>query len=223
MRIRKFWRWSRIRSRSMFRSLSSALTVLMFFDLLQWYEPFQSVCSWTGLVHFCQYRFRRDVARSCQWSREALGLGKYIHSEKGLLYITLFNNHPFIRDRQAALCALRVIKKVPDLADHFVNKAKNLLTDRNHGVLLTTITLVSEIIQVKTELLDEFRNVCVLPIWFASRLASWTCLIIIILRQSLCWSEISNLSLPRAIVRSTMSLESQIPFCKSRFSVCFVY
>jgi len=55
-----------------------------------------------------------------------------------------------------------VIKKVPDLADHFVNKAKNLLTDRNHGVLLTTITLVSEMIQVKIELLAEFRNVCVL-------------------------------------------------------------
>jgi len=57
-----------------------------------------------------------------------------------------------------------VIKKVPDLADHFVNKAKNLLTDRNHGVLLTTITLVSEMIQVKTELVDEFRNVCVLSV-----------------------------------------------------------
>ena len=57
-----------------------------------------------------------------------------------------------------------MIKKVPDLADHFVNKAKNLLTDRNHGVLLTTITLVSEMIQVKTELVDEFRNVCVLSV-----------------------------------------------------------
>src|ERR1700761_8441860 len=44
---------------------------------------------------------------------------------------------------QAALCALRVIKKVPELADHFTAKAKNLLTDRNHGVLLSTITLVA--------------------------------------------------------------------------------
>jgi hypothetical protein len=57
------------------------------------------------------------------------------------------------------LCALRVIKKVPDLADHFVNKAKNLLTDRNHGVLLTAITLVTEMIQVNAGFLDEFRNV----------------------------------------------------------------
>ena len=48
---------------------------------------------------------------------------------------------------QAALCALRVIKKVPDLTDHFVTKAKNLLADRNHGVLLTAITLVIDMVQ----------------------------------------------------------------------------
>ncbi|KAL9713670.1 clathrin associated protein complex large subunit [Leucoagaricus gongylophorus] len=69
----------------------------------------------------------------------------------------LGSGNTYIR-KKAALCALRVIKKVPDLAEHFVNKAKNLLTDRNHGVLLTTITLVSEMIQVKAGLLDEFRN-----------------------------------------------------------------
>jgi hypothetical protein len=61
---------------------------------------------------------------------------------------------------KAALCALRVIKKVPDLADHFTTKAKNLLTDRNHGVLLTSITLVTEMCQTDPAVLSEFRNVC---------------------------------------------------------------
>lgn len=60
---------------------------------------------------------------------------------------------------QAALCALRVIKKDPDLTDHFVVKAKNLLADRNHGVLLTAITLVIEMVQADPSCLDEFRNV----------------------------------------------------------------
>jgi AP-1 complex subunit gamma-1 len=60
---------------------------------------------------------------------------------------------------QAALCALRVIKKVPDLADHFVAKAKNLLADRNHGVLLTAITLVIDMVQADPGCLEEFRNV----------------------------------------------------------------
>ena len=64
---------------------------------------------------------------------------------------------------EAALCALRVIKKVPDLADHFTTKAKNLLTDRNHGVLLTSITLVTEMCQSDPVVLEEFRNVCFNP------------------------------------------------------------
>jgi hypothetical protein len=60
---------------------------------------------------------------------------------------------------QAALCALRVIKRVPELADHFTTKCKNLLTDRNHGVLLTAITLVTEMCQIDESCLAEFRNV----------------------------------------------------------------
>ncbi|KAF7356703.1 AP-1 complex subunit gamma [Mycena venus] len=52
----------------------------------------------------------------------------------------LGSSNTYIR-KKAALCALRVIKKVPELADHFTAKAKNLLTDRNHGVLLSSITL----------------------------------------------------------------------------------
>ena len=52
-----------------------------------------------------------------------------------------------------------MIKKVPDLTDHFVSQAKNLLADRNHGVLLTAITLVTEMCQTDPSCLDEFRNV----------------------------------------------------------------
>jgi AP-1 complex subunit gamma-1 len=52
-----------------------------------------------------------------------------------------------------------VVKKVPDIADHFTLKAKNLLTDRNHGVLLTAITLVTEMCQIDAALLEEFRSV----------------------------------------------------------------
>ncbi|KAL1747943.1 adaptin N terminal region-domain-containing protein [Schizophyllum fasciatum] len=69
----------------------------------------------------------------------------------------LGSSNTYIR-KKASLCALRVIKKVPDLSDHFVNKAKNLLTDRNHGVLLTAITLVTEMCQTDAGVLEEFRN-----------------------------------------------------------------
>ncbi|KAF8159667.1 adaptin N terminal region-domain-containing protein [Crassisporium funariophilum] len=69
----------------------------------------------------------------------------------------LGSSNTYIR-KKAALCALRVVKKVPDIADHFNVKAKNLLTDRNHGVLLTAITLVTEMCQIETAILDEFRS-----------------------------------------------------------------
>ncbi|KAL8871170.1 MAG: hypothetical protein Q9198_007472, partial [Flavoplaca austrocitrina] len=48
--------------------------------------------------------------------------------------------NPYIR-RKAALCAMRICRKVPDLQEHFVEKAKILLSDRNHGVLLCGLTL----------------------------------------------------------------------------------
>ena len=72
---------------------------------------------------------------------------------------TEYSVSPFQPLPQASLCALRVVRKVPELADHFTTKAKNLLADRNHGVLLTAITLVTEMCQIDAGCLEEFRNV----------------------------------------------------------------
>ncbi|KAL8709180.1 MAG: hypothetical protein Q9220_006060 [cf. Caloplaca sp. 1 TL-2023] len=52
--------------------------------------------------------------------------------------------NPYVR-RKAALCAMRICRKVPDLQEHFVEKAKMLLSDRNHGVLLCGLTLVTSL------------------------------------------------------------------------------
>ncbi|EAU90530.1 gamma-adaptin [Coprinopsis cinerea okayama7 len=69
----------------------------------------------------------------------------------------LGSSNTYIR-KKSALCALRVVKKVPDIADHFISKAKSLLTDRNHGVLLTAITLVTELCAIDENNLNEFRS-----------------------------------------------------------------
>lgn len=50
--------------------------------------------------------------------------------------------NPYIR-RKAALCAMRICRKVPDLQEHFIEKAKVLLSDRNHGVMLCALTLAT--------------------------------------------------------------------------------
>jgi AP-1 complex subunit gamma-1 len=51
-------------------------------------------------------------------------------------------SNPYIR-RKAALCAMRICRKVPDLQENFIEKSKALLQDRNHGVLLCGLTLVA--------------------------------------------------------------------------------
>lgn len=54
-----------------------------------------------------------------------------------------------------------MVKKVPDLIDHFASRTKNLLSDRNHGVLLAATTLISDMVQIDPNCLNEFRNVSV--------------------------------------------------------------
>lgn len=44
---------------------------------------------------------------------------------------------------------MRICRKVPDLQEHFVEKAKNLLSDRNHGVLLCGLTLVTSMCEAE--------------------------------------------------------------------------
>jgi AP-1 complex subunit gamma-1 len=54
------------------------------------------------------------------------------------------SSNPYIR-RKGALCAMRICRKVPDLQEHFLDKAKLLLNDRNHGVLLCGLTFVTSL------------------------------------------------------------------------------
>jgi AP-1 complex subunit gamma-1 len=60
---------------------------------------------------------------------------------------------------QAALCALRIVRRVPELIDHFISKSKSLLQDRNHGVLLAGVTLVQEMCAIDEACCEEFRKV----------------------------------------------------------------
>ncbi|TKX18208.1 AP-1 complex subunit gamma [Elsinoe australis] len=62
----------------------------------------------------------------------------------------LASSNPYIR-RKAAICAMRICRKVPDLQEHFFDKAKLLLADRNHGVLLCGLTLVVSLCEADEE------------------------------------------------------------------------
>jgi len=60
---------------------------------------------------------------------------------------------------QAALCSTRIIRKVPDLAENFVNAAASLLKEKHHGVLITGVQLCYELCTINDEALEYFRTV----------------------------------------------------------------
>jgi AP-1 complex subunit gamma-1 len=60
----------------------------------------------------------------------------------------LSSTNPYIR-KKAALCAIRIIRKVPELLEYFVPKIRELLNTKHHGVLLTGITLLIEMCRVE--------------------------------------------------------------------------
>lgn len=66
---------------------------------------------------------------------------------------------PNIR-KKAALCSIRIIKKVPDLAENFINPASALLKEKHHGVLITGIQLCTDLCKVSPEALEYFRKKC---------------------------------------------------------------
>ncbi|KAK6331101.1 clathrin associated protein complex large subunit [Orbilia brochopaga] len=65
--------------------------------------------------------------------------------------------NPYIR-KKAALCAMRIIRKVPDLQEHFIDKTKLLLQDRNHGVLLCGLTLIIDLCIHDPDLVEDFKQ-----------------------------------------------------------------
>lgn len=69
----------------------------------------------------------------------------------------------FLRDKQAALCTTRIIKKVPDLAENFMNATAALLKEKHHGVLITGAHLCAEMCRVSTEAHEHFRKVSFVP------------------------------------------------------------
>lgn len=75
----------------------------------------------------------------------------------------LSSSNPYIR-RKAALCAMKICRKVPDLQELFLDKAKQLLSDRNHGVLICGLALVISMCEADEEeggeqgMLDHFKT-----------------------------------------------------------------
>ncbi|XP_065885853.1 AP-1 complex subunit gamma-1-like [Dysidea avara] len=89
-------------------------------------------------------------------------LGSICSSEMGRDMATeveklLKSTNPYLK-RKAALCAVRIIRKVPELMEMFVPIMRSLLNEKNHGVLLTGVVLIEEMCRVNPDSLVHFKR-----------------------------------------------------------------
>ncbi|KAI5103905.1 AP-1 complex subunit gamma-like 2, partial [Silurus meridionalis] len=69
----------------------------------------------------------------------------------------LKSSSSYIR-KKAALCAVHIVRKIPDTAEMFTPVASSLLSERNHGVLHGAIVLITELCDRNPDTLEQFRK-----------------------------------------------------------------
>ncbi|XP_058251719.1 AP-1 complex subunit gamma-like 2 [Hemibagrus wyckioides] len=69
----------------------------------------------------------------------------------------LRSSSSYIR-KKAALCAVHIVRKIPDMGEMFTPVAGSLLSERNHGVLHGAIVLITELCDRNPDTLEQFRK-----------------------------------------------------------------
>lgn len=84
---------------------------------------------------------------SCEMSRDlAVDVEKIIK-----------NSNPYLK-KKAILCAIRIIRKVPELMEIYIPSVRNLLNEKNHGILMGAVGLITEMCLRSPDILAHFRK-----------------------------------------------------------------
>ncbi|XP_021709853.1 AP-1 complex subunit gamma-1 [Aedes aegypti] len=67
------------------------------------------------------------------------------------------SSNAFLR-KKAILCAFRMVRRVPELMEEYIPKCSHFLNDKNHGILISTITLVTEMCEQSPVVLNYFKS-----------------------------------------------------------------
>lgn len=70
----------------------------------------------------------------------------------------LRSDNQYLR-KKAALASIRVFQKVPDVVEDFAESIQNLLKSKNHGVLLSGVQLIKEVVRMDPNQLKLFVGV----------------------------------------------------------------
>ncbi|XP_037131594.1 AP-1 complex subunit gamma-like 2 [Syngnathus acus] len=60
--------------------------------------------------------------------------------------------------KKAALCAIHIVRKVPDLGELFARTARSLLAEKHHGVLHGAVVLITVLCECSPDTLERFRK-----------------------------------------------------------------
>eukprot|EP00916_Digyalum_oweni_P023619 GHVL01039197.1.p1 GENE.GHVL01039197.1~~GHVL01039197.1.p1 ORF type:complete len:548 (-),score=69.52 GHVL01039197.1:803-2446(-) len=68
----------------------------------------------------------------------------------------LSNTNPYIR-KKATMCAMRMVRKAEEIQDKFNAKVQDLISDKNHGVMMAGCCLLIELVRLDPSNAEQFR------------------------------------------------------------------
>ena len=85
-------------------------------------------------------------------ARDCLGVA-------GIFHVGVYDMHVYVCYLVGSIYSLRFTLQVPELMEMFIPCTRSLLNEKNHGVLLAAVALITEMCRLSPDTLTHFRKV----------------------------------------------------------------